>query len=345
MKAIVQSGAESVTVAERQRPTIERDEVLIRVHSTGVCGSDAHAFLYEGGYEWVEIPRIMGHEYSGVVAEVGADVTSLSPGDRVVEEPTRTCGECFQCKNGQSNVCQEFSVKGMHRDGSYAEFTVGSPERIHVVPDGVSLTHAAIAEPLSVAARTVLSRSNLTPGDTALVEGPGPIGTLVAAIANSMGASVLVSGLGRDETYRLPLVEDLGMETVNLSQADLDDRTRSFTDGVGFDVVFDSTGHHSGVELAADQVRKGGEVVVVGLPGEASELPLASLVRSEVTLTTAYGSSWRNFEQALDLLEAGIVDPDTIIDTSFSIDDPENAFASFFDSETCKPVFSLSEWE
>lgn len=235
MKVIVQTGAESVEVRERHRPDIADDEVLVAVHSTGVCGSDAHAYLYHDGYEWVQLPRVMGHEYAGTVESVGAGVTDLSPGDRVVEDPTRRCGRCFQCRNGQENVCRNFSVKGMHRDGSYAEFT----------------------------------------------------------------------------------------------------------DSVGFDLVFDTTGHRSGVETAVEQVRKGGQIVVVGLPGESSNVPMADVVRSEVEVATSYGSVWRNFERALSLLESGTVDPEPVVDTSFAVDDPDAAFAAFLDSKTTKPVFTF----
>lgn len=343
MKAILQTGPESITVTDRHVPEIGGDEVLVEVHATGVCGSDAHAYLYEGGYEWVDIPRVMGHEYAGKIVEVGSNVSDYSPGDRIVEDPTHRCGKCFQCQNGQENVCQNFSVKGMHRDGSYAEFTVAQAENIHIVPDTVPLQHAAIVEPLSIATRTVFSQSHLTPGDTALVKGPGPIGLFVAAVANSMGASVLVSGLGQDGEYRLPLVECLGVETVNLSEENLDERADAFTDGIGFDVVFDSTGHHTGSETAVSQVRKGGQLVVVGLPGESSDIEIAQLVRKEVQINTSYGSNWRNFEQALSLLDDGIIDPTQIIDTSFSVNDPEEAFSTFLDSRTCKPVFTFTE--
>jgi len=343
MKAIVQTGAESVDLTERDRPDVEDDEVLVAVHATGVCGSDAHAYLYRGGYEWVQLPRVMGHEYAGTVEVVGSGVAEFTPGDRVVEDPTRRCGRCFQCRNGQENVCQNFSVKGMHRDGSYAEYTVAEPDNLHVVPDDVSLRDAAITEPLSVAARAVYTQSRLTPGETVLVEGPGPIGVLVAAVADAQGASVLVSGLGTDADYRLPLVERLGIETVDLSKRDLDATAAEFTDGIGFDLVFDTTGHRSGVETATEQVRKGGQIVVVGLPGEASTLQMADLVRNEVEIATSYGSVWRDFEQALSLLDAGTVDPAQIVDTSFSTDDPEAAFAAFLDSETTKPVFTFRE--
>lgn len=343
MKAIVQTGPRSVETQERDVPTPAADEVLLRVQTAGLCGSDAHAYKYEGGFEWVPIPRIMGHEYSAIVAETGEDVDSFSEGDHVVEEPIHDCGHCFQCKNGQPNVCQNFSITGMHRDGAYTEYVTVGARHLHPVPDIVPLDHAAITEPTSIATRAVFTRSTTTPGDTVLVEGPGPIGVLTAAVADSMGANVLVSGLTPDTDYRLPLVEKLGISTVNAQEEDLEATVDSFTDGIGVDVIFDTTGHHSGVPMAADHVRKGGQIVVVGLATEESELFMTPLVRGEVDLNTSYGSSWRNFEQALRLMEGGEFAIDEIIDDSFSVDDPVAAFDAFLTSKTCKPVFRFGD--
>ncbi|MFB6268398.1 MAG: zinc-binding dehydrogenase [Halobacterium sp.] len=343
MKAIVQTGAEAVELQERDRPAPSADEVLVRVDTAGLCGSDAHAYRYEDGYEWIPIPRVMGHEYAGEVVEVGSDVDEFAVGDKVVEEPIHDCGHCFQCKNGEPNVCQNFSITGMHRDGAYTEFVAVAPQHLHAVPDDVPLEHAAITEPTSIAARAVLTQSVTEPGHNVLVEGPGPIGVLTACIADSMGANVTVSGLGRDGAYRLPLVDDLGIDTLNLDDASLEAYADAATDDVGFDVVFDTTGHKSGVEMAVDVVRKGGQVVVVGLPGDPSELFMTPPVRGEVDINTSYGSTWRNFEQALRLMDNGAVDAGAIVDTSYSTDDPEAAFEAFLHSETCKPVFSFSQ--
>jgi len=343
MKTIVQTGPRSVETQERERPEPDDGEVLVQVHTAGLCGSDAHAYKYDGGYEWIPIPRVMGHEYSGEVAAVGADVEEFAVGQKVVEEPIHDCGHCFQCKNGQPNVCQNFSITGMHRDGAYAEYVVVEPQHLHAVPESVPLRHAAITEPTSIATRAVLEQSATTPGDNVLVEGPGPIGVLVAAVADSLGANVLVSGLGQDAEYRLPLVEDLGIDTVNVQSEDLEARADELTDGIGFDVVFDSTGHHTGIGTAADLVRKGGQVVVVGIPNEASEVTLTPVVRGEVEVNTSYGSTWTNFEQALRLMERGEIAVDEILDTSYSADDPGAAFEAFLDSETCKPVFQFAE--
>lgn len=341
MKAIIQTERErgGIEFGEHERPEPAADEALVRVHSAGLCGSDAHAYTYTAGFEWIPVPRVMGHEYAGQVVEVGADVVDLEPGTNVVESPIHDCGHCFQCKNGQSNVCANFEITGFHHDGAYTEYVAVAERHLHEIPDGVPLADAAITEPTSIAARAVLERAMVNPGENVLVEGPGPIGILTAAIADSVGANVVVSGLGSDTSYRLPLARDLGMETVDVEHDDLGEFADAYTDGIGFDVIFDTTGHPSGVETAADHIRRGGRIVVVGLPTGESELFLTPLVRGEVDLNTSYGSTWRNFEQALRLMETGAIDPSAIVDTSYSVEEPVEAFEDFLAGETCKPTF------
>lgn len=341
MKAIVQTAPRSIEIREREKPVPTDDEVLVRVHYAGLCGSDAHAYTYEDGYEWIPIPRVMGHEYAGEVTAVGANVTEFAVGDHVVEEPIHDCGTCFQCKNGQENVCQNFEITGMHTDGAYTEYTTVEPRDLHLIPEDVPLRHASITEPLSIATRAVFTQSNVTPGDTVLVEGPGPIGVLIAVVADSMGANVVVSGLGKDADYRLPLLETLGIETVNIQSTDLSEYVETETEDIGFDVVFDTTGHKSGVEMAVDLVRKGGQIVVVGLPGDTSEVFMTPIVRGEIDVNTSYGSTWQNFEQAIRLVANDTIDIDAIVDTSYSVDEPAAAFEAFLNSETCKPIFSF----
>ena len=344
MKAIIQTERErgGVETGDQERPEPGPDEALVRVHTAGLCGSDAHAYKYVPGYEWIDVPRVMGHEYAGEVVEVGSDVTTLDPGTKVVEEPIHDCGECFQCKNGQPNVCQNFEITGFHRDGAWREYHTVEARHLHEIPDDVPLEEAALTEPTSIATRAVLERSNLVAGDDVLVEGPGPIGVLTALVADSVGANVYVSGLGRDADYRLPLVEEQGLTAINVEADDLGDIAAAETAGGGFDVIFDTTGHHSGVEVAAEHVRKGGQIVVVGLPGDDSELFLTPLVRGEVSIDPSYGSDWRNFEQALRLMENGSVDP-TVIATPYDTDDPVTAFEDFLDGAVCKPTFGFGD--
>jgi len=340
MNGIVHTGAESVEIREFEEPTPGPGEVLVRVGAAGLCGSDANAYLYEAAYEFVPLPRIMGHEYAGTVVEVGADVTGVAEGDRVVERPVHECGHCFQCRNDQENVCRNFDIVGMHGDGAYTDYRVTRPEYLVPVPDDVSLEHAAITEPTSVAARAV-NRSGLAPADDVLIEGPGPIGVLAAAIADGAGADVTVSGLGVDAESRLPLVEGLGIRTINVEESDLGEQATELTAGDGFDVVIDATGHESGVEVGAEHVRKGGVVLVVGIPDGTSNLYFPDIVRGEIDLKSSYASLPADFQQALRLMDDGVVDPAAVIDQSYSRADPEAAIADFLDSKTVKPVFGF----
>jgi L-iditol 2-dehydrogenase len=342
VKAIVQTGPEQVEVQERDRPEPGEGEALVAVHSAGLCGSDAHAFLYHGDYEWTTLPRVVGHEYSGRVAEVGRGVDRVAVGDAVVEEPVHECGHCVQCRRGQPNVCQNVRIAGMHGDGGWADYTVVPAEHLHPVPDGVPLREAAVAEPASVAARAVFEQSRLAPGDSVLVEGPGPIGALSAVLADAMGARVLVSGLEQDRAYRLPLVERRGIDTVTVDDGALATAAEARTES-GFDVVVDATGHNTGPGTALEHVRRGGQVVIVGIPGQSSDLSLAPAVRGEVDVETSYGSLWADFERALQLMAAGDVDVGALQDDSFSVDRPEAAFRAFLASETLKPVFSFDD--
>ena len=342
MQAIVQTDKETVEVQERDRPSPGPGEVLVDIHAAGLCGSDAHAYKIMDGYEWIPIPRIMGHEYSGCVAAVGDGVTDFEPGDKVVEAPIHDCGHCFQCRNGQSNVCQHFQITGMHHDGAFTNARTVAHQYLHHVPDDVPLTRASLTEPLSIATRAVIDRSRVEPGSNVLVEGPGPIGVLAAIVADSIGARVTVSGMDRDATHRLPIVEDLGIETINAERDDLTARTEAVTVGGGWDVIFDTTGHRTGIEMAAEHVRRGGQIVIVGLPGSPSEVFMTPLVRGEIDITASYGSMWRNFEQALRLIADGLP-VDALQDHAYEIATAANAFEDFLAGQTLKPVFHFDD--
>lgn len=341
MKAIVQTGPEEVEVQDIEKPTPASDEVLISVENAGVCGSDVHAYHIMDGFEFVKIPRVMGHEYAGTVVETGEDVSNFEIGDTVVEAPIHPCGECYQCEIGEENVCQHTTLTGMETDGAFANFTTVNEEFLLDIPDGIPLRHAALTEPLSIATRAVYDRSNVTPGDPVVVQGPGPIGALSAVILDSMGADVIVSGLGKDGKYRLPLLEEMGIKVVNIQDNSLEEKVAELTNGIGVEAVFDTTGHKSGVESAVELVRKGGEIVVVGIASDPSELFFSPIVRGEIKIDTSYGSSMANFNQALRVLKTGEIDFDALIDQEYEMNEPAKAFDDFLDAKTLKPMFSF----
>ncbi|MDS0293690.1 zinc-dependent alcohol dehydrogenase [Halogeometricum luteum] len=331
-----------VELIERGRPTPAADEVLVEVEYAGLCGSDAGIYKFKAPFERMNLPTVIGHEYTGRVVDVGDAVTKFAHGDRVVERPIRPCGDCYQCEIGEENVCQHTELTGIDHDGAYEELIAVPEDVLHSVPDGVPARHAAIVEPTAIATRAVIENSRVSPGDRVLVEGPGPIGLLCAQVAEAQGGDVVVSGVGRDAKYRLPLARELGFEALDVAETDIAAHRERLTDGVGYDVVFDTTGHPSGLTTAADEVRKGGQIVLVGQTGETT-MPYSPLVRSEIDLQCSYGATYEDFERGLRLIRAGDVDCETFIDDRFSLLDADGAFEAFLAGETCKPVFDVSE--
>jgi len=323
------------------RPTPSAGEVLIEVDYAGLCGSDAGIYAFKPAFERMDPPTVIGHEYTGRVVELGEGVTSLSVGERVVERPIRGCGECYQCRTGLENLCQDIELTGIDHDGAYAEYIAAPASALQSVPEDLDPRHAALAEPTAVSTRAVIENSRVGAGDRVLVAGPGPIGLLTAQVARAQGATVAVAGVGSDTTYRLPLAEDLGFETIDVEETEPAAHRASYTEGVGYDVVFDTTGHPSGLRMAAEVVRKGGQIVLIGQPGE-TDLDYTPLVRAEVDLQCSYSALYEDFERAFRLSAAGDVDHETFLDDRFSLLDPEPAFEAFLAGETCKPVFDIS---
>ncbi|ELZ28487.1 L-threonine 3-dehydrogenase [Halogeometricum pallidum JCM 14848] len=331
----------SLELVDVERPTPAADEALIEVDYAGLCGSDAGIYEFESAFERMELPNVIGHEYTGRVIEVGDAVTKFAVGDRVVERPIRGCGDCYQCEIGEENVCQNAVITGVDHDGAYAGYIAVPETALHAVPDGVDPKHAALVEPTSIGARAVIQNSRVGAGDRVLVAGPGPIGQLTAQIADAQGGDVVVAGVGQDTEYRLPLAEELGFQTLNVEADDMAARREELTDGIGYDVVFDTTGHPSGLTMAVEQVRKGGQIVLVGQTGETT-MPYSPLVRSEIDLQCSYASMYEDFENSFRLIESGDVDHATFLDDRFSLLDADEAFETFLSGGTCKPVFDVS---
>lgn len=324
-----------------ERPDPGATEALIEVDYAGLCGSDAGIFAFKPAFERMTLPTIIGHEYTGRVVAVGDEVTTVAEGDRVVERPIRSCGECYQCEMGQANVCPNKQITGVDHDGAFAGYIAVPAEDLHPVPDEVEPRHAALVEPTAITTRAVIQNSRVKPGDRVLVAGPGPMGILSAQVADAQGAEVVVAGVDRDSTYRLPLAEELGYRTINVDTDALDAVRDELTEGVGYDVVFDTTGHPSGLTMATEEVRTGGQIVIIGQTGETT-IDITPLVRSEIDVQCSYSAMYEDFERAFRLISSGDVDLETVLDDRFSLLESEEAFETFLEGETCKPLFDVS---
>jgi L-iditol 2-dehydrogenase len=332
---------DAMELIERERPEPGPMEALVEIDYAGLCGSDVGIYEFEAAYDRMDFPTIIGHEYTGRVVMVGDRVTNFAVGDRVVERPLRGCGSCYQCSIGEENVCQDTVITGVDHDGAYTGYIAVPEDSLHHVPDDLDPRHAATVEPTTIGARAVIRNSRVRAADRILVLGPGPIGLLTAQIARAQGGEVISAGVGSDTDYRLPLACDLGFETINVETDDPEAVREAHTNGVGYDVVFDTTGHPSGLTLAVEEVRKGGQIVLVGQTDETT-MPYSPLVRSEIDLQCSYASTYDDFERAIRLLRSGVVDAETFVDERFSLLNAHEAFEAFVAGETCKVIFEVS---
>ena len=220
VKALVKTreGHGNLELLDKEVATPLDDKVKIKVHYAGICGTDIHT--YEGHYK-VNFPVTLGHEFSGEIVEVGADVKDFKVGDRVTSETTfYICNECEYCESKDYNLCNHRKGIGTQVDGAFTNYVIAREESLHHIPDEVSYQSAAMTEPLACAHHGV-SKIQVNSGDVAVVMGPGPIGLLVAQVLKSKGATVVVTGLDNDKV-RLDKAEALHMDyVVNLQQTDL----------------------------------------------------------------------------------------------------------------------------
>ncbi len=339
MKAFVKVGAQPGEVVVRDAPVARpgAGEVLLRVASCGVCGSDVHAYRSDAGFEWVRPPITLGHEFSGTVEEVGPDVTQVSPGERVVPIAIQGCGECDFCRAGSTQLCPYRVAVGLSRDGGMAEYAIMPEHQLVSVPEGLDLTVASVTEPLSVALHAVDVRAHVESGQTVVVSGPGPIGVFCAMLAQTRGAEVLLTGVGQDSGSRLPAAECAGLRTANLSDRSLEEHLRDRFGERAPDVWIESSGSVRALSSALESVRPGGAIIVVGLyAGEMSFSPTAA-VRRELSLLFSYSCNYPDYEVALDLLGSGALDPCPLL-SKYALEDAPEAFEAVSAGRTVKAI-------
>jgi L-iditol 2-dehydrogenase len=266
MKAAVLLEKQRMELQDWPIPVPKRDEALIRVKAVGICGSDIHYFEHgEIGRYKVEQPLILGHEVSGEVVEVGADVTTLKVGDRVAIEPGVTCGRCQYCKAGRYNLCPKvvFMATPPHH-GAWAEYVAVREDFLFKLPEALSFEVGALLEPLSVGVHA-MKRGRLQPGERVVISGLGPVGLLAIAAAQIFQASEII---GIDPVaLRREMAQTLGCTRVVNPFTELPEEiVEEVTRGEGFNAVFETSGSRASIESITRYAARGGRIVQVGLP-------------------------------------------------------------------------------
>ncbi len=314
MKAaqIVQPG--QATVVTAPEPIPGADDVLIKVRAAGICGTDLH--IFKGEYE-ATYPLIPGHEFSGEVVAVGANVRNFQVGDRVTADPNIPCNRCPSCQRNEPNQCENLRAIGVTQNGGFAEYVVAPDGNVFAIGD-LSFSQAALIEPLACVVWG-LKRVSVQPGDSALVFGAGPMGVLVAQGLKQAGAArVVVTDV---VPWRLELAARLGAtETVaaNAGQA----AALKSLEPKGYDIVVDATGIPAVLEGTFDYAKARGKIWVFGVTprGTQVKFPAYEVFRRDLTIIGSFAVN-RTFPQAITLIQSGAVQVAPLISHQLPLDD------------------------
>ena len=312
MKAVAKTRpGPGLEVIDIDRPRPLPHEVLLRVKACGACINDI--FLYQGKGIFTEmlessLPAIIGHEFCGEIVELGIQVTGYSIGDRVVGEPTIACGECYLCKAGKSNICENSVNLCKNIPGGMAEYVAVPSKGIHKVPPGIADVDASFAESISVGTHA-LERMPVLPGEPAAILGPGPIGLLLMQAVKAAGAyPVIMIGTSRSPR-RLQTAKELGADEVAVAdQGNLAQRIKELTGNRGVPRVFEAAGAGKAVIDALAIASKGGQICLVGAAEEPVVMKYYSMLRvRELDLISSRGRTPKNWDTALNLMASGKV--------------------------------------
>jgi L-iditol 2-dehydrogenase len=316
-------------IREIPEPRIKDDrEVLLRLRSSGVCGSDIHNYV-EGrtGSLEVEFPMIPGHECSAVVEEVGVAARKVKPGDRVAVEPAVSCGQCERCLTGRQNLCRSvrfLSVPG-ELEGCLKEYMVMPETNVFRLPDELTFEDGAMLEPLSICTYAV-ALSGIKPGDSVAVLGSGPIGLLTLEAANACGAALsFATDIVRE---RVEMATKLGAtHSMNPEETDVAEAILDLTHGRGVDLAFECAGEQDTIDQGLEVLRRGGKFILLGIPGRVTQYVFDTDVMRRKELSIVYVRRQAHYvERGLDLVQAGKIDIRTLVTHRFPLEKVNDAY-------------------
>lgn len=323
MKALVydKPGRQYSGIREVPYPVCGSDDVIIKVMSASICKGVERDHDQEGvGTDLAVYPVTPGHEFSGYVEEVGSNVTRFKKGDRVCEDNTEYCGDCYYCRKEESNYCPTFGSLGHNINGGFAEYVRVKKEKVFPIPDSLSFNSAALGEPVACCLHAV-DRCEIKYGDTVVVFGAGPMGLILAQLLNHSNASEVI--LIASTQSKLDLAEKMGVKTILMDRNDYSVHTEKFRaeHPYGADVVVDATGSVRVIQHGMTLLKKGGRLVQYALVHSDEQLTLDPrlMFNNELTYTCSFCQS-HNFGRAVEALSDGRVDGDLLVTHEYTLD-------------------------
>jgi threonine 3-dehydrogenase len=325
MKALVKSKAEpGIWLEDVPKPEVGPNDVLIRVQQTSICGTDLHIVAWN---EWaaatIPVPMVVGHEYMGIVADIGSEVEGLTMGQRVSGEGHVVCGRCRNCQAGRRHLCIRTQGVGVERPGAFAEYVAIPGSNVQPIPDDVSDDIGTILDPLGNAVHTTLNFD--LAGEDVLITGSGPIGMMAIAIARHVGARYVVVTDVND--YRLSIAETMGADAeLNMTRDSLTATMASLGIVEGFDVGLEMSGHPDALHDMISTMDNGGKIALLGIPPRQAPIDWNDIVFKGLTLQGIYGRKmFETWYKMLAMLQTGL-DVSAVITHRFAATEYEQAF-------------------
>jgi 6-hydroxycyclohex-1-ene-1-carbonyl-CoA dehydrogenase len=325
MKAAVFHGAGvGLKIEEIPRPTVGPDQVLVKVAACGVCHTDLH-YLEHGVPTFKKPPIVLGHEASGIVEEVGAEVRTLSKGQRVLIPAVLTCGKCVYCRMGRENICANMTMLGNHIDGAYAEYVAVPAKDLLELPASLPLEEASIiADATSTPYHAVKNRARVQPGDSVVIFGCGGVGINAVQLAAAAGGYVIAVDIN---DRKLAWASEFGAaKTINASKVERVSKEVKKLTGGGADIAMEVIGNPKTIEEAFECVRVGGRLCVVGYTHEAVSLVAGKIMFKEIEIVGSLGCRPLDYAPLIRMVEQGKIDIKRQVTHRFPLEQLAKAF-------------------
>ena len=322
MKQVTLVSKETFETYEVPTPVCGPNQALLKVKAVGICGSDIHA--YYGKHPFISFPVTQGHEATGEVIAVGAEVDTLQPGDRVLFRPQKVCGECRSCKEGRYNVCKTLEVYGCQCDGASSDYYAADADLLYKLPDNVGYGAGTVIEPLAVGVRAVNRPGNVA-GKNILVIGAGTIGNLVMQAARAMGAAKIVISDVSD--YKLNMAKECGADvTVNVTKENLEEILDRELGEEGLDVVYECSANSGALNQMFRYGRKGMAFVIVAVYGHKPEIEMGLIQDREYEIYGTLMYLHEDYQKAIELVAQNKVNLQALISKEYALEDVAEAF-------------------
>ena len=337
MKALANLSPEKgLTLTDLPMPEVGHNDLLIKITKTAICGTDMHICNWD---EWAQktipVPMQVGHEYIGVVAGMGQEVTGFTIGERVSGEGHITCGYCRNCRAGRRHLCRNTVGVGVNRAGAFAEYLVIPAFNAFPIPDEIPDDLAAIFDPFGNAVHTALSFNLI--GEDVLITGAGPIGIMAVAIAKHVGARHVVITDIND--YRLDLARKMGAtRAVNVTQENLADVMVELNMHEGFDVGLEMSGNPTAFRQMLEQMNHGGKIALLGIPPGETAIDWNQVIFKWLELKGVYGREmFETWYKMVALIQSGL-DISPLITHHFKVDDFKQGFEAMNSGQSGKVI-------